>query len=118
MTKGKLKTARNKEVDTLCLLFDTRKNDAQNVRRARILPLVNEALKKIKLEKNYTLVTNCGNRYTRVEPEVGLVVATNELWQCGQHFSWSFYEIVNITDQGNIMVLEREKLPIKGESDV
>ena len=99
------------ELKTLSLLFDTRNNDEQNVRRANILPLVGEALTRIKLEERYRLHLN----RDRVNPAIGLVVADNLLWKAGMHFSWTFYEIVNITDQGRIMVIEREKLFVKGK---
>ena len=105
----------DKELETLCLLFDTRKNDAENVRHARVLPLIDAALKKVKSEErleSYEFYASAGYRRA-VRPAVGMIIATNTLWRGGNHFSWIFYEITKITEKGNIMVIEHEKLHVR-----
>ena len=86
----------DKELETLCLLFDTRKNDAENVRHARILPLIDAALKKVKSNErleSYQFYASNPGYHRAVDPTVGMIVATNTLWRGGNRFSWIFYEI-------------------------
>lgn len=109
----------NPEVEIFRLLFDTRdvvgcERRRNNVQCARvILPLVNATLSEVKKSDHLSRY-----RFFRVnkavEPVVGMLVGYNKLQRLGSHFSWSFYEIVNITANGRIMVMELQTVSVHG----
>jgi len=119
-----------KETETLMLLFDGRDvlEESSDVLARVMPPAVNNILLRMEnddklaaKQKNlarYTFHvkisegTYGGGRYKEVEPETGMIIATNTDWKRGMHYRWKFYRVTNITGKGTVVVKELRKVPV------
>jgi len=119
-----------KETETLMLLFDGRDvlKKTSDVLAKVMLPAVNNILlqmendeilaaKQKNLARYRFRVKICeepygGGKSQEVEPETGMIIATNKDWKRGMHYDWKFYRVTHITEKGTVVVKELRKVTV------